>query len=126
MQEKDGIKYFFDTYAIAEIINGNSNYARFSLEPVIITIFNLAEVYWISINQYSEQEADEIYLRYSGCVVDISEDVLKEAIKFRKKHKSKNLSYTDCIGYIYALKNSLIFLTGDKEFKDLNNVEFVK
>src|SRR3989338_8156698 len=126
MQEKDGIKYFFDTYAIAEIINGDSNYARFSLEPVIITIFNLAEVYWISINQYSEQEADEIYLRYSGCVVDISEDVLKEAIKFRKKHKSKNLSYTDCIGYIYALKNSLIFLTGDKEFKDLNNVEFVK
>jgi len=126
MQEKDGIKYFFDTYAIAEIINGNSNYARFSLEPVIITIFNLAEVYWISINHYSEQEADEIYLRYSGCVVDISEDVLKEAIKFRKKHKSKNLSYTDCIGYIYALKNSLIFLTGDKEFKDLNNVEFVK
>ena len=126
MQEKDGIKYFFDTYAIAEIINGDSNYARFSLEPVIITIFNLAEVYWISINHYSEQEADEIYLRYSGCVVDISEDVLKEAIKFRKKHKSKNLSYTDCIGYIYALKNSLIFLTGDKEFKDLNNVEFVK
>ncbi|HLC73699.1 MAG TPA: PIN domain-containing protein [Candidatus Nanoarchaeia archaeon] len=126
MQEKDGIKYFFDTYAIAEIINGDSNYARFSLEPVIITIFNLAEVYWISINQYSEQEADEIYLRYSRCVVDISEDVLKEAIKFRKKNKSKNLSYTDCIGYIYALKNNLMFLTGDKEFKDLKNVEFVK
>lgn len=126
MQEKDGIKYFFDTYAIAEILNGNSNYARFSLEPVIITIFNLAEVYWISINQYSEQEADEIYLRYSGCVVDISEEILKEAIKFRKKFKSKNLSYTDCIGYIFALKNNLVFLTGDKEFKELKNVEYVK
>ena len=58
--------------------------------------------------------------------MDISEDVLKEAIKFRKKNKSKNLSYTDCIGYIYALKNNLMFLTGDKEFKDLKNVEFVK
>jgi predicted nucleic acid-binding protein len=47
-------------------------------------------------------------------------------MKFRKKNKKRNLSYADCIGYIYALKNNLIFLTGDKEFEDLKNVEFVK
>jgi len=47
-------------------------------------------------------------------------------MKFRKKNKKRNLSYTDCIGYVYATENDLIFLTGDKEFENLENVEFVK
>ena len=58
--------------------------------------------------------------------VDVEDHILKEAIKFRKVNKKMDLSYTDCIGYVYALKNSLIFLTGDKEFKNMKNVEFVK
>lgn len=42
------------------------------------------------------------------------------------KLKNKNLSYTDCIGYIFAIKNNLKFLTGDKKFNDMPNVEFVQ
>ena len=121
-----GLNYFFDSYAIVEIVSGNSNYAKYINEPATITIFNLAEIYWAAIKNLEDDEADQIFEKYSLCVVEISDDVLKEAIKFRKKYKSKNLSYADCIGYTYALKNNLIFLTGDKEFKDLNNVEFVK
>ena len=51
---------------------------------------------------------------------------LKESIKFRKEQKKKDLSYTDCIGYIYAARNNMKFLTGDKEFEGMKNVEFVK
>ena len=47
-------------------------------------------------------------------------------MKFKIKYKKQDLSYADCIGYIYAIKNNLLFLTGDKEFKDLKSVEFVK
>ena len=126
-QEEDGIKkYFFDTYAVIELVSGNSFYAKFINETPTITLFNLAEIYYSAINNLDEFKAEEIYEKYSCCVVHISDEILKEALKFRKKNKKRNLSYTDCIGYIYALKNNLIFLTGDKEFENLENVEFVK
>lgn len=126
-QEKGGIKkYFFDTYAVIELISGNSYYARFADDIPAITIFNLAEIYYSALNNLDESKADEIYEKYSCCIVNISDEILKEAMKFRKKNKKRNLSYADCIGYVYSLRNSLRFLTGDKEFQDLEDVEFVK
>ena len=118
--------YFWDSYAVIELIAGNPNYAKYIQERVFITIFNLAEIYWIALREYPEQEADFIYNKYKEGLVNINDEVLKEAIKFRKEHKKKNLSYTDCIGYIYAIKNKLKFLTGDKEFENMPNVEFAK
>ena len=120
------VKYFFDSYAVIEIITGNPSYIKFINEPKIITIFNLVEIYYSALNNLNEQKANEIYEKYSKCIGEISDNILKEAMKFRKNNKSKNLSYADCIGYLFALKNNLIFLTGDKEFTNLKNVEFVK
>jgi len=125
-QEEDGINYFFDTYAIIELVSGSPVYARFIEEPVAITIFNLAEIYYSALNSMDESKAEEIYEKYKWCVVNISDEALKDAMKFRKKNKRRDLSYSDCIGYVYALKNNLRFLTGDKEFENLENVEFVK
>ena len=126
-QEEGGIKkYFFDSYAIIEIISGNPFYAKFISEEVTLTQFNLAEIYYSAINNLDESKAEEIYKKYSLSVVKVNDDVLKQAMKFRKENKKRNLSYADAIGYIYALRNNLKFLTGDKEFKDLDNVEFVK
>ncbi len=119
-------KYFFDSYAIIELIYGSPAYAKFINEPVTITIFNLAEIYWSAILNLEEKKADDLYNKYSSCVVEVSDDVLKEAMKFRKKYKKNDLSYADCIGYICALKNNMRFITGDKEFQNLENVEFIK
>ncbi len=119
-------KYFFDTYAIIEMISSNQNYFKFFNEEASLTIFNLAELYYTALNQLSQDAADEIYETYKKSVVEISDEILKSAMKFRMTHKKKNLSYADCIGYIYALKNNLTFLTGDKEFEGMKNVEFVK
>src|SRR3989344_2544056 len=120
------VDYFWDSYAVIELINGNHNYAKYSQEPIIITIFNLVEIYWFSINEYDKAVADEIYEKYRPAVSEIDDEIIKEAIKFRKKvYKTKKISYTDAIGYTYAIKNNLKFLTGDKEFAGLDNVEFV-
>ena len=122
-----GVKYFWDTYAIIEFINGNPKFAKYMYEPVTITIFNLAEIFWVSLREYDEKTAIEIYDLYKNSVVEVDEETLKEAIKFRKKvYKNKKISYADSIGYIFALKNNLVFLTGDEEFEGLDNVEFVK
>ena len=125
-QEEGGDRYFWDTYAIAELMHGNPNYAKYSQEPIIITIFNLVEIYWIAIREYNENEADKIYGGYSKAVIDVSDEILKKAIKFRKKNKGKDLSYADCIGYVYAVENNMKFLTGDNGFKDFEKIEFVK
>ena len=126
-QEEDGISYFWDSYAIIELENGNENYLKYSDYPVILTLFNLAEVYWVILNQLGEKEADKVYEGYRSAVVDIDDATLKEAIKFRKKvYKNKKISYVDAIGYTYALRNNLVFLTGDEAFEHLENVEFNK
>ncbi len=120
------VEYFFDTYAVVEIISGNPSYNCFTSKVPTITIFNLAEIYYIALNKLGEEKADEIFEEYSKCVVKVPEEVLKDAVKFRKANKKRDLSYTDCIGYIYALKNKMKFLTGDKEFESMKNVEFVR
>jgi len=116
-------KYFFDSYAIIEITKGNPNYAPFIQEEVAITIFNLAEIYYSALNYASEETAEKICNKYKNNSIEINDEILKEAMKFNKK---KNLSYADCIGYICSIKNNLIFLTGDKEFQTMENVEFIK
>lgn len=121
-----GLNFFFDSYAIIEIIKENPKYKIYVNEEVVISLFNLAEIYWSVLNDFGEQKAEEIYSKFRNNVEDIDDETLKEAIKFRKEHKKKDLSYTDCIGYIYAKRNNLKFLTGDSKFEDLPFVEFVK
>ena len=120
------IEYFWDSYAVIEFIHGNLNYQRFADKEVNITIFNLVEIYWSCLSEYNEMDSNQIYDKYKEAVKEIDDSVLKEAIKFRKEHKKKDVSYTDCIGYIYAKNHKLKFLTGDKEFEKFPNVEFVK
>ncbi len=121
-----GLKYFFDSYAIIEIIKKNPEYFVYAEEEIIFTLFNLAEIYWAALRDFSEEEAEEVYSKFRSNVVEIDDETLKEAIKFRKEHKKHDLSYTDCIGYIYSKQNNLKFLTGDSKFEHLPFVEFVK
>lgn len=125
-EENLEINYFFDSYAIIEIIKKNVNFEKYLNEDTNLSIFNLAETYYSVLNNYDEKKANEVYEAYKGGVVDLTDEIVKEAMKFRKLHKKEDLSYADCIGYIYAKKNKMKFLTGDKQFENLENVEFVK
>ena len=126
MEEAEEVEYFFDTYAIVEIINQNPNYQKYIHKDVTITIFNLAEIYYAYLGQFDEERLQQIYNKYKEAVVEIEDETLKEAMKFRKNHKKKDISYTDAIGYVYAQLHNMKFLTGDKEFEHMENVEFIK
>jgi len=117
--------YFFDSYAIIEIVKGNQNYQRFQAEGFITNTLNLAEVYYSILRETNEKTADYIIKSLNLSFVDIKQDTAIKAALF-KYRTNKKMSYADCIGYISASKNNLIFLTGDKLFENLNNVEFVK
>lgn len=124
---KDYLKdYFFDSYALIELIKGNSQYLKYGECVVTITLFNLVEVVYAIFNEFGEEKAHEIYKKFEDCVHDIDYEITIEALKLKQKYKKRNLSYADCIGYAFAKRHTLFFLTGDKGFEDLENVEFVR
>lgn len=118
--------YFFDSYAVMEILKGNSNYNNYKDSEIVLTKLNLFEIYHNILKQFNEELAEEIMKKYKDFAVDFDENIIKESAKFRIKNIKNKLSMTDCIGYILAKKIGIKFLTGDKEFENLDNVEFVK
>ncbi|MEK6927550.1 MAG: PIN domain-containing protein [Nanoarchaeota archaeon] len=120
-----GLNYFFDSYAIIEIVKNNPKYLPYSEEDIVLTLFNLAEVYWSALLDYGEERADKIFSDFRDNIVEVDDETLKEAIKFRKEHKKQDLSYTDCIGYIYSKRNNVKFLTGDSQFENFPFLEFL-
>src|SRR3989344_4725923 len=104
----------------------NENYLPYSNSRIVITSFILAELCYLSIMLYGNKKAYEYVDKYSGFVKGINKEIIKDAMNFRYTNIKKKMSIADCIGYILAKKLSIKFLTGDKEFKNLPNVEFVK
>ena len=115
-----------DTYALAEISKGNPKFSKYMDEDFVIADITLAEFYGIILREYDERTADYWLKKLSPYSKQVSKEILIEAIKFRNENKKKNLSFFDCVGYIFAVKNKFKFLTGDKEFENLADVEFVK
>jgi len=74
---------------------------------------------------YGKKVADKYYNKFLEFTIELDDNSIKEANEFKLKNKKKKLSYIDCIGYILAKKRNVKFLTGDKEFKEFENVEFV-
>jgi len=119
--------YFFDSYAFFEIIEGSENYLPFSKNVGIITTkLNLLELHHGLVKLYGKEIADKYYDQYAPFAMEIDDEVFKRASSLKATSGKKKLSYIDCVGYIAALSRGVKFLTGDKEFKDLENVEFVK
>ncbi len=118
--------YFFDTYALVEIYESNPRYADFLEAAFFTTMLNLFEFHQYLLKVVGERGADEDVAKLLSHVTNFGLETVKNASKFRVRHKSKNISMTDCIGYVYAKQNGLIFLTGDNAFSGVENVEFVK
>ncbi len=119
--------YFFDTYALFEIISGNPDYREYSYNIAIITTkLNLMELYYGLLVKHGNEIADRYYDELVKFCIDVTDEIIKQAMVFRHINKGRNLSYVDCIGYILAKSRNINFLTGDNEFEGMDNVEYVK
>lgn len=72
------------------------------------------------------KNTSEITNELKSVILHMKPEWIKEAMEFRVEWKDRNVSMTDCISYIMSKKLGIKFLTGDKEFEKLDNVEFVK
>lgn len=121
------MRYFFDSYAIIEITEGNPNYFQFKDFQIVTTTLNVAEVYFYLLKNFNQQTADYWTKKLNFYLINtIRLNTVIESTRFRFKYKKEGLSYTDCIGYIISKEMNIKFLTGDSKFKDKENVEFIK
>jgi len=116
------VNYFFDTYAIIELLKHNPDYAPYKDCGFATTILNKIELHSWAVNAYGDAFG-EILLAIP--THDITNDVIRNATAFRLKHKRRNISYADAIGYAFARVHELTFLTGDKAFTDIPHVKHV-
>jgi hypothetical protein len=119
------VNYFFDTYAIIELLMRNPSYEKYQDYPLITTVLNKIEVCWWALTHHDKNLSD-ILLKSLSNASQLADDAIGDALIFRYQHKKRNISFANAIGYSFARKNNLIFLTGDKEFQDLPGVRFVK
>lgn len=120
------VRYFLDTYALVEIVRGNVNYQKFLGAELFTSVLNLYELFYNILRDYGEEKAKELFYEFSDILIPLKEDYIFAAAQFKLKHKASNISYADALGYTIAVHENMKFLTGDKEFEHITNVEFVK
>jgi len=120
----DVIRKCLDTYALIEIYKGNPKFIIYLEKGCIVTDVTLAEFYSVLLREENEQTADYWIKKFETHSFPVSREILLEAVKFRRKNNKTNISFFDAVGYIYARKRGLSFVTGDKEFEGLRGVEF--
>ena len=114
-----------DTYALVEIHNGNPTFANLLNEEPVITDITFAEFYAHLYRKYEAKTADYWERRLGFFCQPVPREILLRAVRFRIDHKKQDLSFFDCVGYLFAVSNGMTFVTGDKEFKDAPHVEFL-
>jgi len=121
------MKYFLDTYALIEIAQGNPSYKEYSQAETVTLRDNVAEMYYFFILKSNKQAADFFFNIFSRIIVDFPTPLIPESMEFRKHHRpTQKFSYIDSFGYTYASAEQIIFITGDRAFKDLKNIKILR
>ena len=119
------MKYFFDSYALVEVIRADPHYAEFMEEPVITSATNLAEVLYYALRTGQEKAYETAMQRLNPDLLDTNRRDWENAARIKFEYREKKLSLVDGLGYVLAEKNRLQFLTGDRQFEKMQNVKWV-
>lgn len=123
-------RLFADTYALIELLKGNPNYEDYSQAYLVATEFNIFELTYALFRDFGHDEAAKVVsLTRDKIEIVLTEDSdYLSASEFRKStnRTGKKLSLVDALGYSCSRKLGIRFLTGDKEFFEMENVEYIK
>lgn len=114
-----------DTYALIEIHNCNPHFQKLLNEGVINPDILMAEFYGILYKRFNLQTAEYWYQKLHALCTPVPITIFLKAVKYRADHKKENLSFFDCVGYMYAHEHKIPFVTGDHAFQHRNGVEFI-
>lgn len=89
--------------------------------PLMMSVVNAGEVWYIIAREVSADEADSSIaeIKHLGIeFVDANWGLTQEASRFKAKHK---MSYADCFAAALAKENKAALVTGDPEFKQIED-----
>lgn len=118
-----------DSYAFFEHVGGNPRYKQvFQERDVVTTALNVLEVYHVLRRQLAPQVALRHAQACFSYITDVPRDTVFAAAVFKEDmvRRKRNCSYIDAWGYSSARALGRRFLTGDRAFDGIAQVEFVK
>lgn len=113
--------YFLDSYVIIGMAYGNENYAGFTKFPFFSIKWNLLEVYYCLLKKFGEK-----FDKFAPFALTIKDEHIFLAAQFKLKNNKREFSYIDVLGYTISQIEGYSFLTGDKQFEFLPDVEYIK
>ncbi|MCA1603864.1 MAG: type II toxin-antitoxin system VapC family toxin [Acidobacteria bacterium] len=126
-----------DSWAIMSYLQGESSAEKVAdiiadahedNVPILMSVVNAGEVWYVIARRTSEAEADRSIreLKQLGIeLVDAGWEIAHEAGRFKAKHK---MSFADCFAAALAKHKKALLLTGDPEFKQVEQgitIEFL-
>lgn len=102
------------------------SYKSYQGQLITTTWANFGEVYYALLKGSTEEAANKALEKVQFQFLELTKEVVKEAMKWRHQQKTLKFSYIDCFGYMLAKHNNMLFLTGDQAFENFDNIEFVK
>ena len=118
-------KYFFDTYAIIEVIKNNPSYQKYMEEDLLTGVLNYAEFYYWYLKNKEKAQSIGWFRKIRDELLKLEVRDVIEGMKIRFENIKRKLSFVDCVGYAMARRRNLLFLTGDPGFRGMPDVEFV-
>lgn len=119
-------RFFYDSYAVLAYLSDSHGYAAyFEKNTGVLTRLNLMEVYYAIFRAHGAGAAHQVLEAYSAFEIEFSLGDVEASMKLRYELRRLNLSYADALGYYISKKEGLKFLTGDRAFERLPDVEFV-
>jgi len=116
---------------MVEFLGGNERYRKAILGArgrLATSVMNLAELYFIVLREFGVGAADDSYTAFGQYEAAIKAEDVKSgmALRLESRRKSTDLSYADAIGYAISDRLGAKFLTGDRAFDGLPNVEMLR
>lgn len=119
-----------DSYSLIAYIEGETGKdtmieifrsARDSGKTCLLSVVNWGEVYYITLREAGQKQADEVSHLISTLpihIVPADLELTKQAAIFKS---SKRMSYADCFAAALAKHRRIELVTGDKEFKQVES-----
>lgn len=120
------MQYFLDTNAMIEIERGNRAYRPYLSRAHATSVLHLYEMAYAVHRDRGEERARRAVSDFRPFCVGVEDEDMIAASAFRLSQRRRRYSYADALGYQMAVRRGMRFLTGDRAFKGLKRVEFVR
>ena len=112
---------FFEDEPGAETVEALILKAEENSVELAMSVVNLGEVWYSIARRTSSSVADEYLAEIQGMAIEVM-DVNWELTRLAAEYKSKGkISYADCFAAALATRYKAALITGDKEFKTLED-----